>query len=154
MDIIWAAPLPTITGDAISCDNGILRMGLMSGSPGGLFVRVRDLAYERLNPAVYQSIGIAVLYEVAFGHAIHHVREARGRDTLAGLGASNIPMEWVHPLAPRELDHPCPECVGLHWYGGYGPSAEVSRTMTPANWQTFTGAIHDALAKGESVWGR
>jgi hypothetical protein len=155
MDIVWTRPFPFIGGDAVSCDNGILKMGVMSGAPGGVFARVRDLALERVDTAVYQSIGVAVMYEVAFGHSIGHANNAKGRDTLAGLGVANIPMWWVHPLSPMQMDMPLPRrCVGLHWYGGWRPSIEASRTMTPANWRTFTGAIPDALVRGEAAWSR
>lgn len=151
MDIIWTRPLPEIEGDGVSCENGMLRMGLISGQAGGFFTRVRDLAHQRINLDAYQSVGTAVMYEIAFGHSLNRFKEARGRDTIAALGLQNIPMEYVHPLTQYEMeDGACPsEAYGLHWYGGLAYSAEVSRTMTPENWGTFSGAIPSALRLAE-----
>ena len=149
MDIVWLKPMPEIAGDALSCANGILKLGMASGARGGLFGEVLKLALEHFDSAVYQSAGVEVLYELAFGSKLRCVSDAAGHDTLGMLKASLIPMGWVHPLEPHAIPNTaCPDCVGLHWYGGLEFSADASRRMTEHNYKTFTGAIPDALARG------
>lgn len=154
MDVLFAATLPPIEGDAISCRDGVLRVGLTSGAPGGVFADVRAMALQGYDPSRYQTLGTEAIYALAFGERLTP-EEVVGRDTLAALEkvtgkhVENLPTEWLQPFEPHELhEHDeLPDCYGLHWFGGYPESNEASRTMTPDNWRDYRGAIPRALER-------
>jgi hypothetical protein len=154
MDVLFTASLPPIEGDMISCRDGVLRVGLTSGAPGGVFADVRAMALDGYDPARYQSLGTEAVYALAFGRRVTP-EEAFGRDTLGALEAvtgkhvADLPTEWVQPFEPEELheQEELPECYGLHWFGGHPQSNEAARTMTPENWRSYPGAIRLALER-------
>ena len=157
MDILYFCALPPILRrDGISCEDGILRVGLTSGTKDGVFADVLEVARDNYDPSRYQSVGVEAVYHLAFGHAVNDVNQAVGMDTLGlltevtGKPVYNIPTWWLHPIDSHQIHNSSSirnDAVGIHWFGGLYESVRLSDEMTPDNWHQFSGAIPIALER-------
>lgn len=156
MDMLFGAEVPDwIVGDAISCEDGVLRVGLTSGAKDGVFADVYEYALTHYDPTRYQSVGVEAVYGLAFGQPTEPGKAA-GCDTLGKLSTvtgkpvDNIPTHWYHPFDPEHTfaGNLLPNsALGLHWFGGTPKAIEMSRTMGPDNWREYTGAVVHLLER-------